>query len=117
LQGNPALGIFAEGSYQQWSRPLHDGELYVLFTDGVHEAYNQAGEEFGLDRVRATIRRQLDRSDADVPAAIVADVQHFIAPAAPADDICIVAFEVRTTQRAEAVETAAGGHEERGRNG
>lgn len=98
LQGNPALGIFPEGSYQQWTRPLRGGELYVLFTDGVHEAYNEAGEEFGLDRVRETIQRQLDCPDADVPAAIVADVQHFIAPAAPADDICIVAFEVRATR-------------------
>jgi len=94
LQGNPALGIFPEGTYQQWNRLLKGGELFVLFTDGVHEAYNEAGEEFGLDRVRDTIRRQLSRADADVPSAIVSEVQRFIAPAAPADDICIVTFEV-----------------------
>jgi serine phosphatase RsbU (regulator of sigma subunit) len=94
LHGNPALGIFAEGTYQQWTQPLQGGELYVLFTDGVHEAYNEPGEEFGLERVQETIRRQLSRSDADVPAAIVSEVQHFIAPASPADDICIVTFEV-----------------------
>jgi serine phosphatase RsbU (regulator of sigma subunit) len=81
--GQPALGIFAEGTYQQWTRPLQGGELYVLFTDGVHEAYNETGDEFGLDRVRDTIRRQLSYADADVPAAIVSEVQHFIAPAAP----------------------------------
>jgi phosphoserine phosphatase RsbU/P len=94
LQGNPALGIFSDGIYQQWTRPLQGGELYVLFTDGVHEAYNESGEEFGLDRVRETIQKQLNHPDADVPAAIVSDVQHFIAPAVPADDICIVTFEV-----------------------
>jgi len=94
LQGNPALGIFPDGNYQQWIRPLQGGELYVLFTDGVHEAYSETGEEFGLERVCETIRRQLNRPDADVPVAIVTEVQHFIAPAAPADDICIVTFEV-----------------------
>jgi serine phosphatase RsbU (regulator of sigma subunit) len=94
LHGNPALGIFDDGTYQQWTRPLHGGEFYVLFTDGVHEAYNEAGEEFGLNRVREAIQRQLSRPDADVPAAIVSAVQHFIAPAAPADDICIVSIEV-----------------------
>jgi serine phosphatase RsbU (regulator of sigma subunit) len=94
LQGNPALGIFPDGFYQQWDRPLQAGELYVLFTDGVHEAYNATGEEFGLERVRETIRRQLNRPDADVPVAIVSEVQHFIAPSAPADDICIVTLEV-----------------------
>lgn len=98
LCGNPALGIFPEGTYQQWTRPLQDGELYVLFTDGVHEAYNEAGEEFGLDRVRDTIQRQLDYPGPDVPAAIVAELQLFIAPAAPADDICIVAFDVKGTK-------------------
>jgi phosphoserine phosphatase RsbU/P len=94
LQGNPALGIFADAAYQQWTRPLQAGEMYVLFTDGVHEAYNEAGEEFGLERVRETIRRQLHDSEADMPTAIVNEVQRFIAPAAPADDICIVTFEV-----------------------
>jgi sigma-B regulation protein RsbU (phosphoserine phosphatase) len=99
LQGNPALGIFPEGTYQQWCRSLQGGELYVLFTDGVHEAYSESGEEFGLERVRETIRRHLNLVDADVPAAIVADLQHFIAPAAPADDICIVTFEVTSNAK------------------
>lgn len=98
LQGNPALGIFADGTYQQWTRSLQGGEMYMLFTDGVHEAYNQAGEEFGLERVRDTIRAQLGDSEADMPTAIVNAVQHFIAPAAPADDICIVTFEVKRTK-------------------
>jgi serine phosphatase RsbU (regulator of sigma subunit) len=73
--------------------------LYVLFTDGVHEAYSESGEEFGLERVRETIGRHLNLVDADVPAAIVADLQHFIAPAAPADDICIVTFEVTSNAK------------------
>jgi serine phosphatase RsbU (regulator of sigma subunit) len=96
LQGNPALGILTAVTYQQWAFALQGGELFILFTDGVHEACNEAGEEFGLERVRETIQQQLDQS-ADVPAAIVGEVQRFIAPSQPADDICIVAFEVKAT--------------------
>jgi len=103
LQGNPALGILPEATYQQWTRPLQDGELYVLFTDGVHEAYNESGEEYGLDRVREVILTQLGQENADVPTAIVADVQQFISPALPADDICIVAIEVTANRPASNV--------------
>jgi len=75
----------------------------VLFTDGVHEAYNESGEEYGLDRVREVILTQLGQENADVPTAIVADVQQFISPALPADDICIVAIEVTANRPASNV--------------
>lgn len=99
LQGNPALGILGETSYQQWSQPVQRGDVFVLFTDGVHEAYNCAGEEFGMERVRKVIREQMGDFEPDIPAAIVAELQRFIAPAVPADDICIVALEANGSHR------------------
>lgn len=108
LQGNPALGILAETTYQQWSKPVQAGDVFVLFTDGVHEAYNCAGEEFGLERVRSVIRQQITEFEPDIPAAMVAALQRFIAPAVPADDICIVALEANGSHHSSTTADSAG---------
>jgi serine phosphatase RsbU (regulator of sigma subunit) len=72
----------------------------------VHEAYNDQGEEFGLQRMQRTIREQLRSRDSDLPAAIVTELLRFIAPAQPADDICIVALEVKAAAVAEQAPSA-----------
>jgi len=94
LRGNPALGLLPVASYYKWTRVVRPGDIFVLFTDGVHEAYNAAGEEFGLDRVSQTITANLPSGGDDVSQALVSAVDAFIQPATPADDICLVTVEV-----------------------
>ena len=107
VQGNPALGILPEVTYKQWTRALRGGELFILFTDGVHEACNEAGEDFGVERMREAIQQQMDREISDIPAAIFAELQSFIAPALPGDDICIVAFEAKAARVRTEIATSA----------
>lgn len=97
LRSNPALGIFPDARYSNWSRPVQAGDLFLLFTDGVHEAQNAAAEEFGLERMRAVIAAGLKQSGRELGQAVVDAVHEFIAPAAPEDDICMVTVEVLAT--------------------
>jgi len=94
LKCNPALGLLPSATYSKWTREVKVGDIFLLFTDGVHEAYNDAGEEFGLDRVRGAIMAHLPHGGHDLSQAIVDAVNAFIHPASPADDICLVGVEV-----------------------
>jgi len=107
LKSNPALGIFPGAQYGKWSREVNPGDFFVLFTDGVHEAYNAEGEEFGLDRLRETIAAQCAHSGGDLGQTVIDAVRAFIAPASPADDICLVAVEVLAAADAGAVAMAS----------
>jgi serine phosphatase RsbU (regulator of sigma subunit) len=40
---------------------LEDGDILVLYTDGVTEAMNEAREQFGLRRLIATVERHADQ--------------------------------------------------------
>jgi sigma-B regulation protein RsbU (phosphoserine phosphatase) len=51
-EGGPVLGVFPNESYMQDEIQLHGGDCLVLFTDGVTEARNAAGEEFGENRLQ-----------------------------------------------------------------
>lgn len=54
------LGLMTYAVYQYVERPLHAGNRFVLYTDGVAEASNPQGEFFGT----GGIERSLDRSSA-----------------------------------------------------
>jgi hypothetical protein len=54
--GGPVLGVFPDRSFEEAERPLHPRDRVILYTDGVSESWNGAGEEFGEDRIVAAAR-------------------------------------------------------------
>ncbi|HKO96759.1 MAG TPA: SpoIIE family protein phosphatase [Pyrinomonadaceae bacterium] len=52
MQGGPVLGVFPQQDFQQHEVELRSGDALVLYTDGVTEATNADGEEFGEDRLQ-----------------------------------------------------------------
>ncbi len=51
------LGILDDVSYEEQVNTLHPGDILVLFTDGIIEARNPDGEQFGGDRLRTLLRK------------------------------------------------------------
>ncbi len=51
LENGLVLGLFEEAVYEALEFPVETGDRYVLYTDGVPEAANPTGEEFGVERV------------------------------------------------------------------
>jgi sigma-B regulation protein RsbU (phosphoserine phosphatase) len=94
LRSNPALGLFHDATYAQWSRPVRVGEVFLLLTDGVHEASNAAGEEFGFDRLWVALKDSLGRTPGEIGQAVVAELHRFVEPEPLADDICLVTVEI-----------------------
>jgi hypothetical protein len=62
------LGMFPEAAYSSIEMPFERGDRYVLYTDGLPESKNGAGEEFGIARCL----KALD-AHAGLPAAAFAD--------------------------------------------
>jgi sigma-B regulation protein RsbU (phosphoserine phosphatase) len=52
----PPIGLAPEETCELASEELMAGDVLVLYTDGVTEAENRRGEEFGLERLSATLR-------------------------------------------------------------
>jgi sigma-B regulation protein RsbU (phosphoserine phosphatase) len=52
---NLALGVFPQYESETTLFPCKPGEKWVLFTDGINEVRNAAGEEYGFDRLRASL--------------------------------------------------------------
>ncbi len=55
------LGLLPEGEYAREERLLRPGDAVLIYTDGITEATDPAGEEYGLERLTDLGRRLLDR--------------------------------------------------------
>jgi sigma-B regulation protein RsbU (phosphoserine phosphatase) len=55
--GGPPLGVFTDTEYPQATLSLQPGDILVLYTDGITEAMDRRGEQFGLERLNEVLRR------------------------------------------------------------
>jgi sigma-B regulation protein RsbU (phosphoserine phosphatase) len=61
-QNGLPLGLMEVSPYEETESALVGGERFLLYTDGLIEAANDADDEFGLERVKATIAAGIGRS-------------------------------------------------------
>ena len=85
--GGPIVGLFDGAPFEQEQLQLADGDRLVIFSDGVSEASNVEGEEYGDER----IVQALANTDAETPQAVltrlIASVRNFANGAPQSDDI------------------------------
>jgi len=88
--GGPVLGILPAARYQQARFEVWPGDVLVLYSDGLTEAANAAGEEYGERRLREFLATaEADNPDA-IRDAILASVSAFLGAAPPRDDLTLV---------------------------
>jgi serine phosphatase RsbU (regulator of sigma subunit) len=66
----PPIGLSPEEICELASENLRTGDVLVFYTDGVTEAENQLGEEFGMERLSASVLRGSSLSAEDLMSSI-----------------------------------------------
>ena len=61
-EGGSVIGAFCESVYTEREIQLYSGDKLLLFTDGVTEARNASGEEFGEQRLQECLRAYRGRN-------------------------------------------------------
>lgn len=84
------LGLFPNKVYSSGSITLSAGDLLVLYTDGVTEASNPDGEEFGLERLIAVATASLGKPLLELESDIGTALAGFVAGTPYADDRTLV---------------------------
>ena len=88
--GGIPLGILDAPTYGSASITLEPGDWVVMFSDGVVEAENARGEEFGEDRLIYNIHMGVGQSPAMLLQRIMGDVDNFVGTAPQHDDVTCV---------------------------
>jgi serine phosphatase RsbU (regulator of sigma subunit) len=83
------LGLFDEWECSIRECQLASGDTLMLYTDGVTEACNDAGEEYGEHRLIEALRRYRERPSSALLTSIADDIQQF-SPNPQQDDITLI---------------------------
>jgi len=95
-QGIP-LGMIAGMKYEDAdSNCLQEGDMIVIVTDGFYEWRNPNNEEFGLERLKDTIRQARDSSAAELIAKLNEAVMNFSRGTRQEDDLTAVVLRRKT---------------------
>jgi serine phosphatase RsbU (regulator of sigma subunit) len=71
------LGLFRQWDCSIEECQVHKGDFLVLYTDGVTESFNEAGDEFGEDGLLESLQHHADLCPSDMAEAILRDVRRF----------------------------------------
>jgi phosphoserine phosphatase RsbU/P len=93
LPGVP-LGSFAGSTYDELSFDLAAGDAFVFCTDGVFEANDALGREFGAERLLQVVAETRARPAREIVDAIFNAVQEFRGDTPPNDDMTAVALRI-----------------------
>jgi sigma-B regulation protein RsbU (phosphoserine phosphatase) len=88
------LGSFPGITYDEVRIPLRPGDVFVFCTDGLFEAANQEGQEFGGSRLCEVVRRHRGEPARAIVDAIFEAVTTFQQPGPRVDDMTAVAVKI-----------------------
>jgi phosphoserine phosphatase RsbU/P len=89
-EGGTVVGLFEEFPFTEGVITVQPGSLLVLFSDGLTEPENVYGEEFGRQRVRAEILRQVNLPPQRLAENLIAAAEQWAGTPEQADDITVV---------------------------
>ena len=93
--GGPVLGLLPEARYDFAEVQLAPGDLVVLFSDGVTEARNEDGDEYGRDRLLSALTTATQHDADSVLEQLISSVRAFAGVAPQADDITALVLRYR----------------------
>jgi sigma-B regulation protein RsbU (phosphoserine phosphatase) len=93
-EGGFLLGAFADVNYRRARVQLLPGDIVVAYTDGITEAMNTRGEQYGLDRLLDLIRTQRAVPAQKIVETVLFEVERFSAEGPDEDDRVVLIFKV-----------------------
>jgi phosphoserine phosphatase RsbU/P len=101
LENGIFLGPFHDSSYSAVPLSLEAGDRIILYTDGIVEAKDSSGEEFGMDRFKGMVENYHALPADRFADAVLEGVAHWsekISEASQSDDITLLAIDFKGAQ-------------------
>jgi sigma-B regulation protein RsbU (phosphoserine phosphatase) len=91
-KGEAALGLARSMTFTEQHAELNSGDRFILYSDGLTEAKNEAGEFFGKERLTALLATASGAPE-QIGFAVLQQVDAFIGPSTPSDDLSLIIIQ------------------------
>jgi sigma-B regulation protein RsbU (phosphoserine phosphatase) len=94
IEGGPVIGAFPFIEYASSSVQLRPDDILFFFTDGLSEAMDTAGVEYGEDRIRSFVAAHRAETPDEIIRNLLADVRRHDPTNPPQDDTTIITIKM-----------------------
>jgi sigma-B regulation protein RsbU (phosphoserine phosphatase) len=91
----PALGLFLDGRFPTYRRPLAVGDLIALFTDGLVEVEGPDGSMYSAEQLLAALGQRMQLPTNQMFTEVIDEIKRFAVRSHFDDDICLASVEVK----------------------
>ena len=88
------VGVMEQAEYDDAELALPLGDRFWLYSDGLPEAMNPAGEQFGTERLLRAFQACSSEALSDAVGRVLRAIETWAGESGPQDDISLVAFEI-----------------------
>jgi steroid delta-isomerase-like uncharacterized protein len=88
--GGMVVGAFEHATFDEDTQQLWPGDVLVAYSDGVTEARDSGGDEFGEERLLSCVQANCTRSPAEIMECLLSSVHEFSAGTAQSDDVTML---------------------------
>ncbi len=92
-EGGMVLGLFEKVPYADGAMDLRPGDTLVIYSDGVTETWNAAGDEFGEEGLTALVVRSRKLDPAALQDQVLLELERFSAGAKATDDRTLIVLK------------------------
>ena len=97
-KGGLIIGAFKQATFEEETLQLDPGDTLVVFSDGISEALNADGQEFGEDRLVCCVEANRELPPANLLECVLEKVQDFRADAVQNDDLTVLILRTQVAQ-------------------
>ena len=88
--GGMVVGAFEHAQFDEDTQQLWPGDVLVAYSDGVTEARDSSGDEFGEERLLLCVQANCTRSPVEIMECVLSSVREFSAGTAQSDDVTML---------------------------
>jgi sigma-B regulation protein RsbU (phosphoserine phosphatase) len=88
--GGMIVGAFEHAVFEEDTQQLWPGDVLVAYSDGVTEARDPSGDEFGEERLLSCVQENCTRSPGEIRDCLLSAVRQFSAGTAQSDDVTML---------------------------
>jgi serine phosphatase RsbU (regulator of sigma subunit) len=93
-EGGMVIGVIPGQSYDRGFLRLEKGDVFIACTDGITEAMDRAGEEYGLERLEQAVAKHRQRNAQEIMKNVLSEVDEFSRGGTHEDDRVILILKV-----------------------
>jgi phosphoserine phosphatase RsbU/P len=93
-EGGMVIGVLPGQSYERGFLRLEKGDVFIACTDGITEAMDRGGDEYGLERLVASVTKNRGEKAAEIVKRLLTEVDDFSRGGAHEDDRVVLILKV-----------------------